>query len=273
MSLIPAAVRAWSGVELRAPLSGGARNQVFLADRRGRRVVVRRSARPVPALEWELDLLDHLRGNGIGVPGVLPADDGRRHVGGVTVHPFVDGRPPATPADWSLVTEALSAVHELTRDWPQRPGFASSRTLLTADRGGDVRLDAMTPAAVRAIRAAWRPVATGAGTHAATGGGMPLAAETGMCVNHGDVGAGNIRLDGAKVTLLDWDESRVDVPWFDFAFLPDAVPAPAPIDRYTLVTAGVAWEAATCWMPEPAYAARRLAELYERTLGPGRPAG
>jgi hypothetical protein len=70
------------------------------------------------------------------------------------------------------------------------------------------------------------------------------------------------------VTLLDWDESRVDVPWFDFAFLPEGVEAPSPADRDTLVTAGVAWEAATCWTPEPEYAARRLAELYARLPRP-----
>jgi aminoglycoside phosphotransferase (APT) family kinase protein len=78
------------------------------------------------------------------------------------------------------------------------------------------------------------------------------------------VGAGNILVDGERVTLLDWDESRVDVPWFDFAFVADDVEVPVPVDRVALVTAGVAWEAATCWMPEPEYAARRLAELYAR---------
>jgi hypothetical protein len=66
------------------------------------------------------------------------------------------------------------------------------------------------------------------------------------------------------VTLLDWDESRVDVAWFDFAFVPDGVELPVPVERAVLVTAGIAWEAATCWVPEPEYAARRLAELHTR---------
>jgi aminoglycoside phosphotransferase (APT) family kinase protein len=115
------------------------------------------------------------------------------------------------------------------------------------ERGGDVRLDAMPPDAVQVVRAAWRPVLTGP-----------------ECVNHGDVGTGNILVDGAHVALIDWDEARADVPWFDFAFLPDHVDVPSPVDRRTLVTAGVAWEAATCWAPEPEYAARRMAELYSR---------
>jgi len=78
------------------------------------------------------------------------------------------------------------------------------------------------------------------------------------------VGAGNVLVDGDAVALLDWDEAHVDVPWFDFASLPPEVEVPSPTDREKLVTAGVAWEAATCWVVEPAYAARRLAELFTR---------
>src|SRR5262249_39819344 len=111
-----------------------------------------------------------------------------------------------------------------------------------------VRLDAMPPEAVQAVRAAWRPVLTGP-----------------ECVNHGDVGPANIVIDGTQVSLLDWDEARTDVPWLDFAFIPEDVEVPAPVDRRALVTAGVAWEAATCWILEPRYAARRLAELYGRS--------
>lgn len=238
-------VAAWSGIGLVEPLTGGARNQVILARRGGQRLIVRRSARCLPALEWELDLLEHLAAHGIRVPRLGVSDDGRRHVDGVLVCEFIDGRPPRDARDWRRVIEVLTAVHELTLGWPQRPGFASSRQLLLADRRGDVRLDAMPPDTVQAVRAAWRPVMTGP-----------------ECVNHGDVGAGNILIDGTRVALLDWDEARTDVPWFDFASLPEYVDVPSPVDRPTLVTAAVAWEAATCWVPEPQYAARRLAELY-----------
>ncbi|WP_170047650.1 phosphotransferase enzyme family protein [Couchioplanes caeruleus] len=246
MALSSESVAAWSGIELVERLTGGARNEVVLARRGGRRVVVRQSGRSLPALEWELDLLDHLASHGIGVPRPIVTDDGRRHVDGVHVHEFIDGRQPRDRRDWRRVIDVLTTVHELTTGWPQRPGFASSRQLLSADRGGDVRLDAMPPEAVRAVRTAWQPVLTGP-----------------ECVVHGDVNAGNVLVDGAHVSLLDWDEARTDVPWFDFASIPEDVAV--PMDRQTLVTAGVAWEAATCWIPEPEYAARRLAELSNRS--------
>jgi Ser/Thr protein kinase RdoA (MazF antagonist) len=235
------------GVDLSAPLAGGARSQVVAARRGGQRLVARRSLRSTAALDWELDLLEHLAERGISVPRLIPADDGRRHVDGVMIHEFVEGRQPGTDEDWQRLIEVLTAVHGATVGWPQRPGFASMGQLLTADAGGDVRLTAMPPRAVDSVRRAWRPVATGT-----------------ECVNHGDVGAGNVLIDGDRVTLLDWDEARVDVPWLDFAFLPDSIAVPVPMDREILTTAGVAWEAATCWILEPEYAQRRLAELYRR---------
>jgi Ser/Thr protein kinase RdoA (MazF antagonist) len=247
MGLAQGMVAAWSGVELVAPLTGGARNQVLAARRGGQRLVVRRSIRSPAALDWELDLLEHLADHGISVPRLVPTDDGRRHADGVMICEFVDGHPPSRDDDWQGVVEVLTAVHQLTVGWPQRPGFASVGQLLIADTGGDVRLAAMPPEAVEAVRTAWQPVATGV-----------------ECVSHGDVGSGNVLVDGDRVTLLDWDEARVDVPWLDFAFLPESVTVAVPMDRQTLRTAGVAWEAATCWMPEPEYARRRLAELYLR---------
>jgi Ser/Thr protein kinase RdoA (MazF antagonist) len=247
VALTAGCVTDWSGIELLQPLAGGVRNQAVLARRGGQRLVVRRSSRSVPALEWELDLLEHLAGQGIRVPRPVAADDGRRHVDGVVVCEFIDGGPPRDAQDWRQVVPVLTAVHESTAGWPQRPGFASSRQLMVADRGGDVCLDAMPSEAVDAVRAAWRPVLSGP-----------------ECVNHGDVGAGNILVDGSRVALLDWDEARTDVPWFDFAFLAEHVEVPVPVDRQVLITAGVAWEAATCWVPEPQYAAQRLAELYRR---------
>jgi Ser/Thr protein kinase RdoA (MazF antagonist) len=247
------ALTAWSGVELAQALAGGARSQVFLAHRHGQELVVRCSTRSAASLEWELDLLEHLTGHDIFVPELVPADDGRRHVEGLLVQQFIRGRQPRDSHDWRLVVDVLGTIHELTRGWPQRPGFASARALLAADRGGDVRLDRMPPAAVHAVRRAWQPILQGS-----------------ECAIHADVGAGNILIDGDRVALLDWDEARVDVPWFDFAFVPLGVEVPSPTDRATLETAGVAWEAATCWVVEPAYAARRLAELVARLdRGPG----
>jgi Ser/Thr protein kinase RdoA (MazF antagonist) len=242
-------VAPWRGVELVEPLTGGNRNQVYLARRGGRRLVVRTSTRSAEALDWEIRLLEFLAAAGLAVPVPLPGDDGRPQADGVMVTDFIDGRPPRDAAEWRLVVDVLARLHETTRGWPQRPGFASTRQLLTGDRGGDVRLDAMPADGAAAVRAAWRPLATGD-----------------ECVVHGDVGGGNILVDGSRVTLLDWDEARVDVPWFDFAFVPEDVGVPVPVERTVLVTAGVAWEAATCWVAEPEYAARRLAELHGRRL-------
>ncbi|GIJ65813.1 phosphotransferase [Virgisporangium ochraceum] len=229
------------------PLPGGHRNRVFLARRGGQRLVVRTSGRPVDALEWEIELLGFLAAAGLSVPVPLPSDDGRSHVDGVLVTGFLDGRPPRDADDWRLVVDELVRLHELTRGWPQRPGFASSGRLLTGDRGGDVRLDAMPVEGVAAVRAAWGRLGHGD-----------------ECVVHGDVGGANVLVDGRRVTLLDWDEARVDVSWFDFAFVPEDVEVPVPVERAALVTAGVAWEAATCWVAEPEYAARCLADLHAR---------
>ena len=242
-------VTAWTGLELVEPLQGGARNPVFLARRGGERFVVRVSGRPDPALTWELNLLEHLAAQGVSVAGIVPADDGRRWGGGgVVVHPFVSGGPPSTADDWRRVVAVVASVHDCTRAWPQRPGFASSATLLTSARGGDVDLTALPGGAAELVRACWRR--------------LPPTPPTAV---HGDLGAGNVLVDGDRVTLIDWDESRADVPWLDFAHLPEDIEVPVPMDRADLVTAGVAWEVATCWVAEPGYAAHRLGELRART--------
>jgi len=248
----PAALAAWSGVEVLRPLTGGNRNQVMLARRGDEQLVVRRSGRSPAALDWELDLMEHLAAHDVGVPGLVPADDGRRHVDGVLVQELVAGDPPSTDAQWQEVAATLRTLHRVTVGWPQRPGFASARDLLVAERGGDVALDAMPADAVDAVRQSWQPILIGA-----------------HCVIHGDIDASNVLVTGARVTVLDWDEARVDVPWFDFAFMPEGADGTValPVARDVLVTAGIAWEAATCWLPEPDYARRRLAQLYERREG------
>jgi len=188
-----------------------------------------------------------LDARGIRVPAVVPADDGRRHVDGVVVQRWLPGGPPRTDADWAAVVGVLSRVHALTQGWSQRPGFASSRDLLVRDQGGDVDLGALPPPAAAAIRRSWQPLLVGA-----------------ECAIHGDVGGNNILVHEGQAALVDWDEARVDVPWFDFAHLPAHVEVPTPVDRVSLTTAGVAWEAATCWLAEPEYATGRLAELQQR---------
>lgn len=246
-SLAPPNVTAWPGVELAEPLTGGVRNPVFRAWRGGQELVVRTSGRPAASLEWELDLLAALRAADIGVPDTVSTQDGRRHDHGVVVQRFVSGGPPRDVADWRRAVATVRRVHEVTAGWPQRPGFASAAQLLESGAGGDVDLAAMPAAAAELVRVSWRPVLTAR-----------------PCVVHGDFGGGNVLVSTEQVTLIDWDESRVDVPAFDLAHVPPDVPLSLDIDRDLVVTAGVAWETATCWRTEPEYARRRLAELRTR---------
>jgi aminoglycoside phosphotransferase (APT) family kinase protein len=135
----------------------------------------------------------------------------------------------------------------VTAGWPQRPGFASTRELLTAERGGDVDLTRMPADAVAACRAAWQRLA-----------GRPEA------VVHGDPGPPNIRITPDGVGLLDWDEARVDYTDLDLAELPAAeLPATdlLPSELARARRAATAWEAANGWTVEPSYARRQLALL------------
>lgn len=209
---------------------------------------MRTSGRSVESLAWELDLLRALSDAGVVVPMPVPTDDGRRHADGVVVQRFIPGGPPCDDHDWRRVVGVLQLVHATTIGWPQRPGFASARQLLTRARGGDVDLSAMPAPVAELVRRAWLPVLG--------------ATESAI---HGDLGASNVLMTGDQVGLIDWDEARVDVPAFDYAHLPGGVRLPIAGDRSAIVTAGVAWETATCWRAEPEYARRRLAELHDLT--------
>lgn len=236
-----AALAAWGRPAVIGPLTGGNRNTILEIRLGVRRLVARRSRRPPSSLDWELDLLDHLAQHGLRVPVVVPALDGRRHVDGIVVQTWLDGSPPG-PRDWPAVAAALARLHELTTGWPQRPGFASTRELLTAERGGDVDLAAMPADAVAACRRAWAQLE-----------GRPEA------VVHGDPGASNIRVSEDGPGLLDWDESRVDHTDLDLADLPGGnLP---PVLLAVARTAATAWEAANGWIVEPSYARRQLARL------------
>ncbi len=246
----PPGLEAWSGLDPRERLRGGARSEVILASRNGKLFVVRRSQREPAALAWELDLLVGLADTGFVVPRPVPATDGRLSVEGTWVAAFRPGRHPTAPDEWARVVRLLTELHHFSVGYPQRPWFASSADLLERSAGGDVDLDTMPPAAVAAVRCAWAAVQTG-----------PLS------VVHGDPGPSNILVgEDGSVALIDWDESRVDVGWFDLAAVPRNVPLPpdTPLRRDTIVTAGVAWEAATSWGAEPDYARRRLSQLRSR---------
>jgi Ser/Thr protein kinase RdoA (MazF antagonist) len=243
----PPALDAWGrGSVVLEHLGGGHRNTVWAVRVGSRRCVARDSGagRSGPALDWELDLLQGLAGSGFTVPQPVPTPDGRRRVGGLVVLTWVEGDPPASERDWRLVADALVRLHRLTAGRAQRPGFASTRELLTGTKGGDVDLDLMPAEVVALCRAAWAELAGG-----------PTA------VVHGDPGRQNLRLRGDRVGLLDWDESRVDLPELDLAWLPvDRL----GVRREPARTAAEAWEVANGWTVEPAHARRRLAELRRR---------
>jgi Ser/Thr protein kinase RdoA (MazF antagonist) len=234
-------LEAWGSLRVVGKVGGGNRNEVLEARRGDQRLVARRSRRSAASLSWEVQLLEHLAGRGIRVPVVVPALDGRRHVDGVLVMSWLEGRSPRV-GDWPAVAATLRAVHEATRGWSQRPGAASTRDLLTQERGGDVDLARMPAEAVAACRRAWAALAGSA-----------------EAVVHGDPGPDNIRMTAAGVGLLDWDEARVDATDLDLAELPES---DLPPHRLALVrAAATAWETANGWTVEPSYARRQLALL------------
>lgn len=231
----------WGRAEVIGSPVGGNRNTVLEVRIGQRRLAARRSRRSPASLDWEITLLDHLAGHGLRVPVAVPALDGRRHIDGVVVQTWLEGAPPAD-RDWPAVAATLRTVHAPTRGWPQRPGHASTRDLLTARRGGDADLDQMPAAAVASCRAAWAALA-----------------DTPEAVVHGDPGRANIRITGAGAGLLDWDEARVDHTDLDLAELPGTH---LPHCRLAAArAAATAWEAASGWIIEPSYARRQLALL------------
>jgi len=236
-------LRTWGDdLQIEARLSGGSRNAVWAITLNGERHVARQGRRSGPALAWELDLLDHLLATGFRVPRVVPNGDGRRDLDGLVVFTWLDGDPPSSDEDWQRVRSWLGRLHERTRGWPQRPGFASTLDLLSVEAGGDVRLDQMPPEAVDRCRDAWRAIT-----------GEPRS------VVHGDPGFGNVLISREGVGLVDWDEARVDASCLDLADLPiEPAPGVEPGWLAAVRRAASAWEAANAWLMEPEYARRRL---------------
>ena len=241
MRLVDEVLRAWGTPVVIGRLGGGNRNSVVEIRLGGRRLVARRSRRSAASLDWEAALLEHLASHGLRVPVPVSALDGRRHVDGVMVQTWLAGHEPR-PGDWAAVAAALRKLHELTVEWPQRPGFASTTELLTCDRGGDVDLSQMPADAVAACRHAWA-----------------MLDRTRQAVIHGDPGPANIRVTDDGAGLLDWDEARVDCTDLDLAELPGQHLPPALMK--VARTAVTAWEAANGWIVEPVYARRQLALL------------
>lgn len=234
----------WCDVVVDAEVSG-LRNRVWTIRLRGERCIARQNARNADALDWELDLLETLHGHGFTVPLPIPTRSGERRVGGLVVFSFIEGREPEGHRDTQRVADELRRLHALPGEWPQRPGFRTARELLTTDVGGDVDISLLPPEVAELCRSAWRA--------------LPERRST---VIHGDPSPTNIRIDGDRVGLLDWDESRVDSPLLDLGALPDAKIAGLTEEEFRLARrASVAWEVAVCWQLKSDYARRRLEEL------------
>jgi len=262
------ALPAWGQLRVVRALPGGNRASVFLVvrdgndevarDAVGERFVAKTTSRTPAAVAWAAALARRARRAGLAASGYLATADGRWMVGGVTLQPFVDGRP-ATAAERRAASARLRSLHAATARMRQRPGFAGSTALLSRRRGGDVDLDAMPESLVRLCRDAWRPLR-----------GWPRAAI------HGDLNGDNVLVghDG-RLVLLDWDECRVDARCFDeLGWLGggdhsrgrDARPSQAETrraghpaamaegEREPVRRAFLAWEVAVCWTVEPTHA-------------------
>lgn len=223
-------------------LSGGVANDVWSVQVGGRLAVGRRGTRSDSDLAWETGLMQYLDRHGMSVPVPIPTTDGRLFADGVVVMTFMEGGPPETGADWRRVADTLRQLHCLTKGWPQRPGWRSSTELLQAQTGTRIDLRAMPPEAVTRCRAAWARLA---------------GRET--CVVHGNPNSpANVRMTADRVTLIDWDEARVDVPDFDLALPHNGADLQGEA-RDVAEQASAAWEAAVCWKDD--YAVQRLAQV------------
>ena len=224
------------------PLTGGVGvNEVWIVRVGGQLAVGRLGRRRDADLAWETDLLRHLDRAGLTVPVPIPTTAGALFADGLVVMTYVEGGPPETEADWRRVADTLRHLHQLTRGWPQRPGWRSSTDLLSAETGTKIDLGAMPAEGVARCRAAWARLA---------------GRQT--CVVHGDPNPGNIRMSADRVALIDWDESHVDVPELDLVLPHNA--AGLDDDVHDIAAqAWAAWEAAVCWDDD--HAVRRLAEV------------
>ncbi|MXX20047.1 MAG: phosphotransferase [Dehalococcoidia bacterium] len=238
------ALEPWGAAEVEAEVSG-LRNRVWRIRLRGERCVARQNDRAGEALDWELDLLRALHDEGFSVPLPIATASGERRVGGLVVLSFIEGREPEGKRDAELVGDELRRLHSHLPARPQRPGFRACHELIATDRGGDVDISLLPAEAAALCRSAWRD--------------LPEREPT---VIHGDPSPTNIRIDGDRVGLLDWDEARVDSPLLDLGALPNAESAGLPSADFDRARrASVAWEVAVCWQLESDYARRRLREL------------
>jgi Ser/Thr protein kinase RdoA (MazF antagonist) len=199
-------------------------------------------------MRWVRAVHDRAEEAGFTIPRLVSTQDGRLVVDGITVERWIEGRP-ATKADRDQFGRALSRFHKLSRNWEQRPGFASSTELLHESKGGDVDLEIMPAELVLACRQRWTAIE----------GYL-------KSVVHGDPTLANVLVtqkDG--FALLDWDESRVDVSLLDMVGLFEENPGHPESVWLRAKAALDAWEVAASWRREPEYARRRVKALLDWT--------
>jgi len=230
------------------PLTAGGVNEVWSVRVNGQLAVGRLGRRSDwrsdADLAWEMELLRYLDREGMTVPVPIPTTDGRDFVDGLVVMSYVEGGPPETEADWRRVADTFRQLHRLTHGWPQRPGWRSSIDFLDAQTGTRIDLGAMPPEGAARCRAIWARL-----------NGRE------RCVVHGDPTPGNIRMTANRVALIDWDESRVDVPHFDLVLPYNAADLDDDVHDVA-AQAWAAWDAALCYTSGyHEFAAERLAEV------------
>ena len=210
---------AWGLSGTPEPLAGGHRNAVLRVGGH----ILKSTRRDEPAIAWLLPVLEAAEACGLRVARPIRSASGALVVDGWTC----ETRLPGVKSAVAPLAPMIRAFHEQAKGLPQRPGFASSQTLLHQRAGGDVDLNLLPADLVRAVRAAWSELAGN---------------EQGIV--HGDLNAGNILRDAdGRYALIDWDEARRDVLAFDLAAMDSADPKTA--------RAALAWEIACCWQAEP----------------------
>jgi len=222
-------------------LTGGTANDVWSVCIDGKLAVARFNSRSNADLTWETELLRHLNKKGLIVPTPIPTMNGKLFTNGLVVMKYLEGKPPKTKSDWRQVAKIIRQVHQLTKNWSQRPGWKSSIDLLHANKGTKANLAIMPSEGVARCRAAWSQL---------------VGRET--SVIHGDLNLRNVLMTKEGVALIDWDESHIDVSELDLALPYNA--SNLNDDEYEIASqAYAAWEAVVCWDDD--YSKRRLTEV------------
>ena len=223
------------GLTPRKRLTGGHRNTVWLCDGPDGPVIAKSTRRTEDQIRWVAPLQDAARTAGLVIPTLKKSPFGHLLHQNWILEPWIEGRA-AQAKDMPALAPRIRAFHAACPALSQRPGFCTLPELVTRTSSGDVDLSLLPADILAHLRAAWATV-----RHAPT---QPI---------HGDLGPGNLILTDKGPCLIDWDESRVDLPALD---LIRSAPQPPEITR-----AHLALEIASCWQAEPAHARHLLARF------------